>query len=272
MRERERGLAAVSRARHAVRATGGTRVAIAPDMDLLAAGDAPPIVPALERTALLGSAAFTDAELLTLVMSGPVRPERRPGRPRLPATTRTRAAERVLRAAGSLRGLAAWSFPEIASIPGVGERRAAPLVAALELGRRTALERKERGASLNGAGEVYRHYRAALRDERREIFLVALLDARHRLLRDARIAEGSLSATLVHPREAFAPAVREPAHAVVFVHNHPSGDPTPSDEDVALTRRLVAAGDILGIRVLDHVVLGEEDWYSFAEAGALRAS
>jgi len=237
----------------------------------IAAPDVPPFAdPAFARTALTGSAALTDEELLTLVMAGTARPERRPGRPRPPATARTRSAERLLRAAGSLRTLARWSLPEIAAVPGIGDRRAVPLLAALELGRRTALEKVERGAALHAASEAYRHYRAALRDERREVFLVALLDARHRLLRDVRIAEGSLTATLVHPREAFAPAVREPAHAVLFVHNHPSGDASPSEQDVALTRRLVAAGDILGIQVLDHIVVGEEDWYSFAEAGALR--
>lgn len=245
-------------------------VAGAPRMEPLSLfADAPPlIVPSFERTALTGAAGFTDDELLSLVMNGRVRPQRRPGRASAPA----RAAQRLLKAAVTLRGLATWSFPEIAAVAGVGERRAVPLVAALELGRRTAMEKKERGASLVGAAEVYRHYRAALRDERREIFLVALLDAKHRLLRDVRISEGSLTATLVHPREAFAAAVREPAHAVLFVHNHPSGDPSPSDEDISLTRRLVAAGEILGIRVLDHLVIGEEDWYSFAEAGALRSS
>lgn len=233
-------------------------------MESIASGVEPLLrVASLERTALTGTAAVTDDELLTMVMAGQAR-----GRP--PAAARARAAQRLLRAAGSLRRLATWSLPEIAAVPGIGERRAVPLLAAIELGRRTALEPKERGASLNGATEVYRHYRAALRDERREVFLVALLDVKNRLLRDVRIAEGSLNATLVHPREAFAPAVREPAHAVIFVHNHPSGDASPSDDDISLTRRLVAAGDILGIRVLDHVVVGDQDWYSFAETGALR--
>ena len=241
------------------------------ELESLFAEPPPLVVPAFDRTALTGPAAFTDDELLTLVMAGAVRPERRPGRPRRPPATRNRAAQRLLHSAGSLRELAKWSLPEMAAVPGIGDRRAVPLLAAIELGRRTALEKKERGASLNGAAEVYRHYRATLRDERREIFLVALLDAKQRLLRDVRIAEGSLSATLVHPREAFGAAVREPAHAVLFVHNHPSGDATPSPEDIALTRRLVAAGDILGIAVHDHLVIGEEDWYSFAEAGALRS-
>ena len=242
-------------------------------MDAFAADDLPPVVPLpLERTALTGAAALTDDELLTLVMAGPPRrPRRRSGHGSTERVIdRSRPARRLLRAAGTLRNLAAWSLPEIAAVAGIGERRAVPLFAAIELGRRTALERKPRGDTLSGSGEVYRHYRTVLRDERREVFLAALLDVKNRLLRDVRISEGSLAASLVHPREAFGAAVREPAHAVIFVHNHPSGDPTPSDEDFALTRRLVAAGEVLGIRVLDHVVMGEGEWFSFADAGKLR--
>lgn len=235
--------------------------------------DAPaPLLPELRRTAISGMAALTDVELLTLVMSGVSRPSRT-GRPqKLPPTSRARAAERLLRAAGSLRRLARWSLPEMSCVAGIGDARAAPLLAAIELGRRTALERVEPGAPLGSPSEIHRHYRAVLRDERREIFLAALLDTRLRLIRDVRISEGSLNAAVVHPREAFAPAVREPAFAIAFVHNHPSGDSSPSDEDRALTKRLVACGDVLGIKVVDHIVIGEDEWFSFAEAGALKGA
>lgn len=229
--------------------------------------DAPAPFPlALQRTALTGMAALTEAELLQLVMSG----GRRSRRASSPSALR--AAERLARAAGSLRRLARWTLPEIACVAGIGEQRAIPVLAAIELGRRTALETVPRGATMASSAEIYRHYRATLRDERRELFLAGLLDTKLRLIRDVRISEGSLDATVVHPREAFAPAVREPAHAVVFVHNHPSGSPEPSSEDRALTKRLVTCGDILGIRVVDHLVLGEGDWYSFADAGQLRPS
>lgn len=103
-----------------------------------------------------------------------------------------------------------------------------------------------------------------------EEFWCFLVDVKNRPLRRVLISVGSLAASLVHPASVFKEAVREPAHAVILVHNHPSGDPTPSDEDRALTRRLVAAGEMLGIRVLDHVVIGKGDWYSFADAGQLR--
>ena len=223
----------------------------------------------LDRVEMAGAAALTDEELIASVLGA-----RQPRFPRgESARGRDRSnetARRVLRRAGSLRTLASWSLAEIAAIPGIGARRAQPLAAAIELGRRTAHERKSRGQPIGGAAEIYRHYRPILRDERRELFLAALLDVKYRLIRDVRVTEGSLSQTMVHPREAFAEAVREPAYAVIFVHNHPSGDVAPSNEDLAITRRLVAAGDALGIPVLDHVILGEEDWYSFAEAGRLR--
>lgn len=179
-------------------------------------------------------------------------------------------ARRLIERGGGLRPLAAWTVPEFTSLTGIDRRRARALAAAFELGRRANSARVPRGAPLVSSLDVYRQFRPVLRDARREIFLVALLDVKNRLLREVRISEGSLSASLVHPREAFAPAVREPAHGVVFVHNHPSGDPTPSDEDAQLTKRLSAAGDVLGIRVLDHVVIGDDDYYSFADAGRMR--
>jgi DNA repair protein RadC len=101
------------------------------------------------------------------------------------------------------------------------------------------------------------------------MFLVILLDARHRIMREEIVSEGSLTSSIVHPREVFMPAVRESAGAIVFVHNHPSGDPQPSDEDIAVTRRLVHAADLLGIRVLDHVIVGDGTYASFKEAGLL---
>ena len=107
-----------------------------------------------------------------------------------------------------------------------------------------------------------------MRDEKRESFWALLLDTRHRLQNAVRISEGSLTMTLVHPREAFSPALRESAAAVLFVHNHPSGDPEPSKDDWALTVRLIECGEILGIRVLDHVVLGDHAYVSLRDRGA----
>ncbi len=181
-----------------------------------------------------------------------------------------RAARASLRAAGGPRALAGWTIAELSSVPGLGAQRAARLAAAFELGRRAAFARLPRGATLDRSEAVYRHFAGRLRDRRIETFVVALLDVQNRLLRDETISVGCLSTTVVHPREAFGAAIREPAHAVAFVHNHPSGRSEPSAEDLSLTRRLVAAGDLLGIRVLDHVIVGDGEWYSFADEGRLR--
>lgn len=126
---------------------------------------------------------------------------------------------------------------------------------------------------LDGARAVYEFVKSAtaIIDRGREHFLSIPLDAKMKPLGVAVVSIGSANATLVHPRETFQPAVLLGAHAIIVVHNHPSGDPEPSEADMSLTRRLVAAGDILGVALLDHVVVGATDWYSFAEAGALRS-
>jgi DNA repair protein RadC len=123
----------------------------------------------------------------------------------------------------------------------------------------------DRGASISSSQTVFEHFGPLLVDERREQFCALLLDTKNRLLANVRISEGSLGASLVHPREAFRPAVREAAAAVVFIHNHPSGDPTPSAEDERVTIRLREVGELLGIPVLDHVVVGHGSYYSFAD-------
>lgn len=207
----------------------------------------------LERTELHGFASLSDEELLALVLAGD------PG-----------DARGLLARSGGLRSLARWSPAEMAAVAGVGPTRGAALAAAIELGKRTAHERAAKGRLMTSSRAVWKHFLPIMRDERREVFLAALVDVKMRLIRDVCVSEGSLSWSNVHPREAFAAAVREPAHGVIFVHNHPSGDPQPSEDDVALTKRLSAAGDVLSIRVLDHVIVCADDYYSFADDGRLR--
>jgi len=158
---------------------------------------------------------------------------------------------------------------ELAQHSGVGPAKAATLAAALELGRRAASRPMEFGTAFRSSDQVYAHYGVRVAGLKRERFFCLLLDARNRCLREETVSEGSLTGSLVHPREAFRAAVREAASAVIFAHNHPSGDPSPSREDVELTRRLCDAGKVLGIRVLDHVVLGHGNYYSFADEGGL---
>src|SRR5262249_22500965 len=157
---------------------------------------------------------------------------------------------------------------QFATLLGRGwSRRLAIVRAAFELGRRAAGTALVLGEPLRDAAAVYAHFRGRLAQSEREQFFVLLLDGRNRFLAELRVSEGTLTTALVHPREVFAPAIRLSAAALVLVHNHPSGDPTPSAEDAALTDRLRRAGELIGIRVLDHVVVGQGRFASMSESG-----
>jgi DNA repair protein RadC len=170
---------------------------------------------------------------------------------------------------GSLRALARASPRELEATAGIGRKRALQLTAALALGRRLHVERVPRGRLLRDSAEIFGWFHERLRHLRKERFLTVLLDGKNRILREDLVSEGILTASLVHPREVFAPAIRESAGGVVLVHNHPSGDPEPSPEDLEVTRRLCAVGDLVGIRVLDHVVVGDGRYVSFLERGLI---
>ncbi len=179
-------------------------------------------------------------------------------------------AHAVLQAAGgSLGRLATMPLAALTRVNGVGQARATAVHAALELGRRLALEAREAGVPLRGPHDVAAIYAARLQELPVEEFHVAVLDAQHRLERDVLVTRGLLNSSPVHPREVFREAIAERAAAVILVHNHPSGDPTPSAEDHEVTRQLVAAGRLLDIPVHDHIIVGRGRYMSFAEAGLL---
>lgn len=169
----------------------------------------------------------------------------------------------------SVRGLLGAPPRALAAMPGLGPARVALLLAVGELARRSVEQRVERHAPLRTSAEVYRHCGARLGTLRKEQFHVLLLDGKNRLIKDVRISEGSLTASLVHPREVFVPVIEESAAAIILVHNHPSGDPTPSAEDIAITQRLRQVGELMGVSVLDHVVIGDGRYVSFADEGLL---
>jgi DNA repair protein RadC len=175
------------------------------------------------------------------------------------------AAETILGHGGGLLRLGRDAAPFAAVLGPRWRRRLAVVRAALELGRRAAGTPLALGHPMRDAAAVHAHFHGRLPQCEREQFFVLLLDGRNRLIAELRISEGTLTAALVHPREVFAPAIRLAAAALVLVHNHPSGDPTPSAEDTALTDRLRRAGELLGIRVLDHVVVGQGRFVSLAE-------
>ena len=212
-----------------------------------------------ERLLAKGPEALSDAHLLAILL--------RTGRR---DSSAVQVAIELLHRLGSIAGLATCGVEELCAIPGVGPAKAAQLQAALEIGKRAMAVPLSTGTRLSSSRDLFKHFHPMLRDLKHEIFKVVLLDAKNTVLKEATVSKGSLTLSIVHPREVFALAVRESACAVIFLHNHPSGDPTPSLEDRQLTRRLVAAGDVLGIRVLDHVILGENRYVSFADEGWLK--
>ena len=214
-----------------------------------------------ERLAALGPEALSDAELLALLL--------RTGDRRGDSLS---LASALLGRHGGLEGLARAGGREIGMLSGVGPAKSATVSASLEIGRRLAARRLRAGSAIRGPEDVYRHFHPSLRFVRHERFLVLLLNGRHRLLRQEVVSQGTLTASLVHPREVFRPALREAAAALILVHNHPSGDPTPSTEDRQVTERLARAGEILGVRVLDHVVVAEHGYCSLREEGLLPAA
>ena len=212
--------------------------------------------PGLPRERLLadGPRVLSDAELVALILGvGPGR-------------VSARAAALGLLERWPVSEMAWWPASALARVPGVGEGRAAALVAAFELGRRGAWAAPRRGERILDPGRVAELMRHAAHAER-ECFHVVLLDVRGRLIRAVQVAEGSLTQCPVSPRDALRPAVREGAHGVVFVHNHPSGDPAPSPEDADLTARLHAAAEVVGVLARDHVIVATGGYYSFVEAG-----
>jgi DNA repair protein RadC len=183
-----------------------------------------------------------------------------------------RLAHALLERFGSLDALARAGTAELRSVRGLGPAKIGSLRAAFEIGSRLLRTPVAPGQKLHSPEQVAAHFGARMRRYRQEVFVVLLLDSRHRLIGEVEVSRGSLNQSLVHPREVFAPALREAAAAILVVHNHPSGDPQPSREDHEVTQRLVRAGEILGIRVVDHLVIGGLEFTSFARTGQLLAS
>ncbi len=175
----------------------------------------------------------------------------------------------MLQTFGDLRKLSSATFSEICGVKGAGPAKASSVLAALALGRRINTDKLENLERFTAPSQIFNHFHYRFRDRRREYFVVLLLDGKNRIIREEQISEGSLNQSIVHPREVFSRAVKESAAAVILVHNHPSGDPAPSREDREITRRLKEAGDVLGIRVLDHIIIGDGSYFSFVEQGLL---
>ncbi len=167
----------------------------------------------------------------------------------------------------SFRRLAEAGIRDLCEVKGIGPAKAAQLQASLEIARRFAAEELKQGQLFRSSADVFHHYQEQLGSLKKEEFHVLLLDAKNRKIKDVRVSEGSLTSSLVHPREVFAPVVRESAAAVILIHNHPSGDPAPSQEDLQITRRLRQVGEIMGVHILDHLIIGKGRYVSFVDDG-----
>jgi DNA repair protein RadC len=214
------------------------------------------------REKLLGQGpdALSDAELLAIVL--------RTGEGRS-GTTALDQARQLIKRFETFRNLASAASAELLDLKGIGPAKAATVQAVMEICRRYATERLQQGKAFTRSADVFSHFHQRLKDRKKESFFILLLDSKNKAIREERVSEGTLTSSLVHPREAFAPAIRESAAALILVHNHPSGDPAPSREDEQITHRLVEGGRVLGIGVLDHIIIGQGSYYSFADKGKL---
>jgi DNA repair protein RadC len=205
-----------------------------------------------------GATALGDNELVALVLAH--------GGPGGDALT---IANALLSAHGGLHGLGRCTCDDLAGAAGIGRARAAQIVAALELGRRTLTHAPSARVRIRYPSDAAAYLMPRFAGRASEQFGVVLLDSRHRVTRTAVLALGSLNTASIEPREVFRAAALGDAAAVVLFHNHPSGDPAPSADDMELTRRMVAAGVLMGIEVVDHIILGDVKYCSFKESGRL---
>src|SRR5882724_1065520 len=217
-----------------------------------------------ERLKLRGAAALTEAELVAILL-----------RTGMKGISVVELSQQILREFGSLEGLARTPLEVIAKIKGVGETKAIQLKAAFELARRLSDSSRGKQRIVSSPEDAAAMMREDMRSLDREEFRVLLLNTKNGLIKKCEVSRGSLNASIVEPREVFKDAIGASAASMILVHNHPSGDPTPSSEDISVTKRLVKAGELLNIAVLDHIILGhrttkhDQDFVSLKELGLM---
>ena len=232
-------------------------VDVAPTMKQLPEGEAP-----REKMDAHGAGALTDAELLALFF--------RTGTNGINAVEMGR---RLIQKYGSLNALSRCTVEEYQEEPGIGPVKAKELAALFEMGARVARE-KFRNVPVDSPEAIYELVAPGLRNQHREILQVVLVNTRHNLIKIEDISVGTINESLAHPREILRPAITHSAYAMVLIHNHPSGDPSPSQADRQLTRRICEAAEVVGIKVLDHLIIGQpsdehEAYFSFREMGLM---
>ena len=211
-----------------------------------------------ERLLQDGPQHLTEAELLGILLGKGTRKK-----------TAIDLARELLDRYESLHKLFSRSPSELTTVKGIGSAKAAILSAAFELVRRIQSRKDVDRPLFKRSSDVADHYLPLMRDLRKEVFKVLLLNRANRFIREVFISEGTLDASIVHPRDVFKEALLEPAAGIILIHNHPSGNPSPSDEDLRITKQLVDAGRLLGIKVYDHIILAGESYRSLADEGLI---
>jgi len=211
-----------------------------------------------ERLLQQGPQHLTEAELLGILIGKGTRKK-----------TAIDLARELLDRYESLQKLFSRFPSELTTVKGIGSAKAAILSAAFELVRRIQSQKISDRPSFKRSSDVANQYLPLMRDLRKEVFKVLLLNRSNRLIKEVFISEGTLDASIVHPRDVFREALLEPAAGIILIHNHPSGNPSPSEEDLRITKQLVEAGRLLGIRVYDHIILAGESYRSLADEGLL---
>ena len=205
-----------------------------------------------ERLSKLGSEALSSQEILALILGRGIKGE-----------SVIVTAQKLLSKFGNLKNLASASMEELTQIKGIGPAKAAQIKATFELSKRLENSSSEGSKiTVKSPEDAIKAAGSQIKGKKKEHFLVLCLDTRNHLINTHKVSIGSLDCSIVHPREVFKEAISSCAASVIFVHNHPSGDPTPSEDDIKLTKRLVEAGEILGIEVLDHIVICDRDHLS----------
>ena len=212
-----------------------------------------------ERLLNFGAAGLSTAHLLAIILRTGSRDK-----------SAVELARELMISFSSLQGIDDAAAAELTSIKGMGSAKSAQVKAAFELGRRL-LQSEGNGAAANpsfkNSREVFEYFRPRFYGLKKERFICLLLDPKNRMFKETVVSEGTLTSSLVHPREVFRDAIREAAASVMFIHNHPSGDPNPSRDDINITKRLVETGRIVGINVLDHIIIADAAYLSLMEKG-----
>lgn len=210
-----------------------------------------------EKLEASGPEMLSNAELLAIIIKSGSKDE-----------TSVALAQKVLLKCGENTGVSSLynlSLEEFKSIKGIGRVKAIQIMAALELSKRISSSSVNERTAVKSPGDVGRLLMESMRYIKKEVFKLLMLDTKNHIIRQIDISVGSLNSSIVHPREVFSPAIKACCSSVLLVHNHPSGDPEPSSEDIETTQRLVAAGNILGIKILDHIIIGDGRFISFKE-------